>query len=189
MSSASALWSLVPGATKTGAGISVPIAHAAHLSSVYDWTGQVYMPAEARVRKEDGVFVQVFKVPPKPGEKKAKKKKLLEYDTCRYCGDVGRMTRDHVMPKMRLSTLAGNMVLACRTCNTAKNCRGAGQWLADLFSAARTRTAMLDALATYQRVSSWLTEGAFCDEVWQEWLRYAPTLSWWAAHASTMLPR
>lgn len=47
--------------------------------------------------------------------------KLRRGDVCAYCGEVGRTTSDHILPKSRGGPDAGdNIVRSCRSCNSRK---------------------------------------------------------------------
>lgn len=57
---------------------------------------------------------------------------LAEFEgLCAYCGTDGPMTMDHVVPLSRGGHhVAGNVVPACRSCNSAKGALTAGEFLA-----------------------------------------------------------
>lgn len=56
-------------------------------------------------------------------------------NVCHYCGKVGSMTRDHVIPITRFGTdNIENIVPACRSCNSKKNAKTAEEYLAILES-------------------------------------------------------
>lgn len=57
---------------------------------------------------------------------------LSEFEgRCAYCGTDGTMTMDHVIPLVRGGHhIAGNVVPACRSCNSAKGALTAGEFLA-----------------------------------------------------------
>ena len=47
--------------------------------------------------------------------------KLLSDRACVYCGHIGAMTMDHLIPRIRNGADDGaNLVLACRPCNSSK---------------------------------------------------------------------
>jgi len=53
-----------------------------------------------------------------------------EKDSCAYCGSPYELTRDHVTPRSRGGdNEPGNLVWACRNCNSAKGDRTPEEWL------------------------------------------------------------
>jgi 5-methylcytosine-specific restriction endonuclease McrA len=72
-----------------------------------------------------------------------RREQIFERDQyrCVYCGDVfpaGDLTVDHVQARVRGGDHSGgNLVTACRACNTAKGHRRVGEFLRDN-AAART---------------------------------------------------
>jgi 5-methylcytosine-specific restriction endonuclease McrA len=58
---------------------------------------------------------------------------LVASATCYYCGvplDKGTATMDHVVPVAQGGrSVKGNVVPACKPCNTAKGGRSAAEWL------------------------------------------------------------
>lgn len=51
---------------------------------------------------------------------------------CAYCAKPGELSRDHVVPRSRGGPdHAGNIVMACRLCNSAKGDRLASEWLGE----------------------------------------------------------
>lgn len=50
---------------------------------------------------------------------------------CVYCGTERDITKDHVLPKSRGGQRKGNLVWACRNCNSAKGDRTPQEWLGE----------------------------------------------------------
>lgn len=59
-------------------------------------------------------------------------KRIYRYRCC-YCGTPGPLTQDHVIPLSRGgSNQIGNIVPACRSCNSRKNDRYLSEWKLEL---------------------------------------------------------
>jgi hypothetical protein len=75
--------------------------------------------------------------PPPPGEPGSLRERVLARDSyrCVYCGEwfpEPQLTLDHVEPRMRGGDQSeGNLVTACRPCNTLKGSAPAWAFLAD----------------------------------------------------------
>lgn len=57
--------------------------------------------------------------------------KMILLQACHYCGNRGKLSIDHLMPKVKGGLdRAENMVWACRSCNSAKGDRHLLDWYA-----------------------------------------------------------
>jgi len=58
------------------------------------------------------------------------KTKILHSTTCCYCGDDGKLSLDHMIPRLKGGPdAADNIVYACRSCNSSKGSKDMVMWL------------------------------------------------------------
>lgn len=80
------------------------------------WNG--YRSTRRMREKENGIFFIT-----------AKEYRKLERDSCFYCGSYENPTIDHVVPIVRGGKHSiGNIVVACKSCNSQKNAKTITEW-------------------------------------------------------------